>query len=188
MSTNKKKEDDLSIIEMEEYLIKYSPLHKDLMIKNKNIPLDKYNKIINRLYLGNIEASRDSEFFKNKKIKAVINCSKDIPSVFSNKNIEYLRIPVDDSLKEDDFEKMYRYMPKIVNFIDKHITRGNSILVHCYAGRQRSAISVAAYLVFKRKMTPKQACKFILERRPEAFHYGTSLNFSKSLQKFFNDI
>lgn len=195
MSNNTKKKTGLSpVVELEEYLIKQSPLYRassQLIVKNQHTPLEKYNKIMNKLYLGNINASKDVEFFKNKNIKAVLNCSKDIPNSFINdkdKNIEYLRIPVDDSLQEIDFEKMYKYMPKIVNFIDKHISKGNNILVHCYAGRQRSAISVAGYLTSKRKMSPKQACKFILERRPEAFHYGTSLNFSKSLQKFYEDI
>jgi len=33
-------------------------------------------------------------------------------------------------------------------------------------------------------MPVKQACKFILEKRPEAFHFGTSLNFSKSILSY----
>ncbi len=174
-------------INMEEYLRKHSPL-KDGIYNNKGMSSENYNKVINKIYLGNFKASKDSEFFKTKKIKAVLNCTKDLPNTFINdKSIEYLRIPVDDSLKEIDFEKMYKYMPKIVEFIDKNITKGN-ILVHCFAGRQRSAIAVAAYLVVKRGINPKQACKFVLAKRPEAFHYGLSLNFSSSLQKFYEDL
>jgi hypothetical protein len=36
--------------------------------------------------------------------------------------------------------------------------------------------------------TPKQACKLILEKRPEAFHFGMSLNFEKSLERYYQDL
>jgi protein-tyrosine phosphatase len=172
-------------LNMEDYLKKNSPLKNGVIIR----PSANYNKVINYVYLGNFAASKDAEFFKNKKIKAVLNCTKDLPNTFINeKSIEYKRIPIDDSLKEIDFQKMYKSMPKIIEFIDKHVSRKETILVHCFAGRQRSAIAVAAYLVVKRGLSPKQACKFVMEKRPEAFHYGLSLNFSSSLQKFFEDL
>ena len=64
-----------------------------------------------------------------------------------------MRIPVDDSLKQKDFDLMYQFMPAAVEFIHKHsnVQKGN-ILIHCYAGRQRSAICLAAFMVSKYKM------------------------------------
>jgi protein-tyrosine phosphatase len=174
-----------------DYLRKHSPIKKGLVIKSEDKPLEKYNKILNHLYLGNYQAAKDREFFKTKKIKAVLNCSKeDIPNHFcSDKNIEYLRIPVDDSLKEVDFKKMYEYMPLIVQFIYKHVVlQKNNILVHCYAGRQRSGIAVAAFLIAKHNFNPAEACKYIMDKRVEAFHYGLSLNFEDSLNKYYKDI
>ena len=80
-------------------------------------------------------------------------------------------------------------MPAIVEFIHKHtVLQKNNILVHCYAGRQRSAISVAVYLVAKYGMTPADACKYIMDRRKEAFHFGLSLNFEDSLNKYYKDL
>jgi hypothetical protein len=55
-------------------------------------------------------------------------------------------------------------------------------------GRQRSAISVAAFLVTKHKMTPHDACKLVLDKRPEAFHHGKSLNFDQALKKYYKDV
>ena len=152
--------------------------------------LEKYTKILPKLYLGNFQAAKDPDFFKDKKIKAVLNCTKDIPNHFAcKKDIEYMRIPVDDSLKETDIKKMYNFLPVIVEFIHKHVNlQGNNIFVHCYAGRQRSAISVSAYLVAKLGMTPAEACKFVMDKRKEAFHFGLSLNFEDSLNKYYKDL
>lgn len=55
-------------------------------------------------------------------------------------------------------------------------------------GRQRSAISVAAYLISKHKMTPHDACKYIMDKRKEAFHYGQSLNFDQALDKYHKQL
>jgi len=171
-------------------LRKHSPIKNGLKIKNEDKPLEPYTKIISKLYLGNYQAAKDPEFFKEKKIKAVLNCTKDIPNHFAcKKDIEYMRIPVDDSLRETDFKKMYEFFPVIVEFIHKHVVlQKNNILVHCYAGRQRSAISVAAYLVAKMGMTPAEACKYIMDKRKEAFHFGLSLNFEDSLNKYYKDL
>ena len=173
-----------------ELLRKHSPIKNGLKIKDEDKPLEKYSKIMSKIYLGNYQAAKDAEFFKDNKIKAVLNCTKDIPNHFHNKkDIEYMRIPIDDSLKEIDIKKLYEFFPCIVEFIHKHAgIQKQNIFVHCYAGRQRSAGSVAAYLMAKYNMTPGEACKFIMDKRPEAFHFGLSLNFEDSLKKYHKDL
>ena len=174
-------------VSLADYIRKHSPIKAGLRIPDEDKPLAKYDKIMNRLYLGNFQAAKDKEFFKKKNIRAVLNCSKDIPNHFhKDKDIEYMRIPVDDSLKQKDYDLMLEFMPVIVAFIHKHIvTQKNNILIHCYAGRQRSAISVAVYLVDKYGLDPKEACKVVLDKRPEAFHFGKSLNFDQALNKYY---
>lgn len=170
-----------------EFIRRHSPIKAGIRVKNEDIPLAKYNKITNNIILGNFQAAKDKDLFKKYKIRAVLNCSKDIPHYFSNhKDIEYMRIPVDDSLKQKDYDLMFQYMPVIVEFINKHANISNQkILVHCAAGRQRSAISVAAFLVAKCGKTPQEACKIVMDRRPEAFHFGKSLNFDQALNKYY---
>jgi len=156
---------------------------------NEDEPVTSYNKIMSKIYLGNIEASKDKDFFKDKNIKAVLNCSKDIPNTFKNSDVEYMRIPVDDSLKVVDYNKMYHYLPAAVEFIYKHaVLQKQSILIHCYAGRQRSAICIAAFLVAYHNLTPYEACLYITKKRIEAFHFNLSLNFEQSLEEFYKDI
>lgn len=171
-------------------LRKHSPIKNGLKIKDEDKPLHKYSKITPKIYLGNYQGAKDSDFFKDKKIKAVLNCTKDIPHYFSHKkDIEYMRIPIDDSLKEIDINKLYEFAPSAIEFIHKHAgLQKQNIFIHCYAGRQRSAGAIALYLMGKYNMTPGDACKFIMDKRPEAFHFGLSLNFEDTLKKYHKDL
>jgi protein-tyrosine phosphatase len=170
---------------------KHSPIKNYEKLKgfDEDKPVSNYSKIMSKIYLGTIYASEDPDFFKNRNIKAVLNCSNDIPHSFKSKDIEYMRIPVEDSLKIYDYNKMYHFLNIAADFIYKHaVLQKQAILIQCFAGKQRSAISVAAFLVKYHNMTPYEACKYIMEKRPEAFHFGLSLNFEQSLQEFYKDI
>ena len=124
---------------------------------------------------------------KKNNIKAVLNCTEDIPNYFVNKHvnsIEYYRIPIDDSLKEKDLKKLYYYLPGGIEFLYKHVVlHKNPVYVHCWAGRQRSAVLVSAFLVYM-GYSPEDAIKFVLQQRPEAFHFGLSFNFEKPFNKY----
>ena len=145
------------------------------------------DEIVPGLWIGNMVAANDLHSLKKNNIKYIFNISRDIPNFYEiSKNFKYYNFQVDDSLLIKDFDLMTHNLAILVNEFDTRLRKKNgSILVHCYAGRQRSAIVVAAYLVFKYNMTPEDACQYILTRRPEAFHYNTSINFKDSLQKYY---
>lgn len=177
-------------IPLADYIYKNSPMKAGLVVKDENKPLTKVDKITERIYLGNYQTAKDKDFFKEKNIKAVLNCTKDLPNHFAhNKDIEYMRIPVDDSLKEKDYELMFKFMPVIAEFINKHTNvQRNNILVHCYAGRQRSACAVATFLMAKCGLNPHDSCEIIMKKRPEAFHYGQSLNFDQAIERYYKEV
>lgn len=132
-----------------------------------------------------MRAAKDQSFFKNKGIKAVVNATPDVPHYFANDEIEYMRINLNDSLKDEDFAKMLRYFPHAVSFIHKNLVIDNvPTLVHCHAGIQRSAGIVAAYLMMMKRVSLEQSIKYIMSRRPIAFFGGRSVNFLPSLKKF----
>lgn len=168
-----------------ELLEKHSPIKNGLKIRNEDRLQERYAEIIPYVYLGNYKAAKDDQFIKDKNIKAILNCTKDIPNYHTQTGIEYMRIPIDDSLLQEDIKKLYDFFPCIIQFIKKHAEiQKQNILIHCYAGRQRSAASVAAYLMHTKNYNPLEACKYIVDKRKEAFHYGLSLNFENSLKKF----
>ncbi|XP_075610778.1 phosphatidylglycerophosphatase and protein-tyrosine phosphatase 1 isoform X2 [Balearica regulorum gibbericeps] len=57
-------------------------------------------------------------------------------------------------------------LQKGVEFILKHRACGNSVYVHCKAGRSRSATMVAAYLIQLHHWSPQEAVKAIAKIRP----------------------
>ncbi len=143
-----------------------------------------YDEILPNLYIGNIDGAKNLSFLKDKKIKVIINCTKKIPNYYETQ-FEYYRIPVDDSLLEEDIDLMKGYLSEYVSIIDKSLNSNKPVFVHCYAGRQRSACLIAAYLIFKYKFSINKAYKFIINKRREAFHYGKSYNFHFSLIDYY---
>jgi|APCry1669192647_1035423.scaffolds.fasta_scaffold16215_1 protein-tyrosine phosphatase len=181
----------ITSIKLSNEMRKHSPLKKGLTVKDEDEAYEDYNKIMPRLYLGNKQAAKNKDFINENGIKAILNCSKekDIPNYFCESNIEYMRVPVDDSLKQKDFDKMFLLMPSIVEFIHKHVDiLKQPLFVHCYAGRQRSVCSIVCYLMAKHNMTPSEACKFVLNKRKEAFHYGLSVNFDQTINKYYKEL
>lgn len=174
------------------FLLMFSWVLLFLMFKKKsciqNNSSNHVDLILPKLFLGNISSSLDKKFIKKNNIEVIFNCTNTLKNEFENSNIIYHRIPVDDSLEEYDIELMKDYLPNYVKLIDKYLSENKAILVHCYAGRQRSAILIAAYLLYKYNYSIEKAYEFIISKRPEAFHYGKSFNFHRSLLDFKNKI
>ena len=137
-------------------------------------------EIIPNLWLGNINIARNSKFFESNKIKLVLNCSKDI-SFYSNytKNV---RIAVDDNLKSEEIDKMYKYLDKGSDLINMTINRNEGVLVHCFAGKQRSATLIAAFLMKYANLKMKDAILSIKSKRLVAF--TPCINFRSALQRY----
>ncbi|KAM8940548.1 phosphatidylglycerophosphatase and protein-tyrosine phosphatase 1 [Pelodytes ibericus] len=74
-------------------------------------------------------------------------------------------------------------LQKGVGFIHGHRNRGNSVYIHCKAGRSRSATMVAAYLIQRHKWTPDEAQAFIARIRP---HILIRNGQHQVLQKYYS--
>ena len=180
---------------LSEELKRHSPIKTGVIyVKNEDDPYEDISKIMSNLYVGNYNAAQSKRVMKKYGIEAVLNCTKkkDLPHYFRDHQtheIEYMRIPVDDSLKQKDFDKMYLLIPSAVEFIHKHVDiLKQPLLVHCWAGRMRSITAVVCYLMAYHNMTPKQACKYVLQKRKEAFHFGLSINFDQTILKYYDDL
>ena len=142
----------------------------------------KATEIIPGLWLGNVHDSMDENFIRKNNIKVVFNCTKNLP--FSPIIPIKYRIPLDDNLEEAEIQNMALWSEEIVYKIIKEYRRHNSVLVHCMAGIQRSAASVAMVLIILRKIHINEAINIIKGLRRIAFH--PSVNFYKSI-KYFDD-
>jgi hypothetical protein len=138
------------------------------------------NEVLERLWLGDYHASQDEAFLRGSHIDVVMNCTKDLP--FKNIAEYQYRIPLDDNLEEAEIRNAGLWAPEIVMTLLKHYKQGHRILVHCMAGRQRSAASVAMFLIFQKHFTTNQAIRYLREKRPVAFM--PQPNFLESIQEF----
>ena len=137
-------------------------------------------EIIPNLWLGNILIAKSNKFFIENNITVVVNCSKDIP-FYHNHTTNY-RIAVDDNLKKEEIDKFYEYLPKIIPIVHNHLLKNDRVLVHCYAGKQRSASIVCCYLLTYGDMDFKKSIESIKTKRLVSF--TPEINFLKAMQKY----
>lgn len=123
-------------------------------------------QIIKGLWIGSEGDSSNPSFFHRHNIRLVVNATASIP-IRAPDGVRSYRVPVDDT--PEDNEIMLRHFPTVVLMIDEVLSHGHGVLVHCRAGMQRSAAVVAAYLMWKRRLTANQAFEYINKRKTETF-------------------
>ena len=130
------------------------------------------NKICHGLWLGDHISSQNIHFLKQNKIKLVINCTNDlqIPNEYKFLSIHTIRLPLTDISIKLDSKILNDNIDNTENAIYNYISNGANVLVHCYAGRQRSA-TVVAYYMMKRYFfgNYNNAFFYIQQQRPVAF-------------------
>jgi len=149
------------------------------MLALKNISANAH-EILPRLWLGNSQASQDVEWLKQNNVTVIFNCTKNLP--FANPRMSLYRVPVDDNLQSDEIRNLELWSFEVVYKISKEYNAGNTILVHCAAGMQRSAACVAMFLIAKTRCTTDEAIQFIRNKRPIAFM--PVANFYRAIKGF----
>ena len=148
------------------------------------------SKILENLWLGNYRDALNDQFINENGINVVVNCTPNLP--FYNKIYFKYRIPVNDDLQDDSMTEMFVAMSHLIPILVKHINRGDRILIHCFAGIQRSAILTMGLLTalsfdqyFANGITQESLesyinniKKYMSDCRPIVFTPG--MNFKKS--------
>lgn len=124
-------------------------------------------QIVPNLWIGSASDAESLARAQKRNIRFVVNCSRDIPEFLKSRSIAVYRIPVDDA--DDETQNLLGHLPSVVRAIDEVLAKNQGVLVHCYAGMQRSAATVAAYLMWKQGMSAVDAMDFIRKKKKEAF-------------------
>ena len=127
-----------------------------------DIKINNYDKIIENLFIGNRESVKEFQRFD-----LLVNCTREIN--YSMPCIKMLTFICETGVLEK---------------IHSLITQNKPVLVHCYAGMQRSCAVVACYLVKYHGMTPENAILLIRQRRPVAFYY--QVNFLRTIMAVYD--
>lgn len=146
-----------------------------------------YNEILTNpsLYIGDIFSSYNKQFLNSKNIKLIVNCAENLSNNYPN-DYTYFNIPVLDT--ETDNKKMFMYLDNAVNKIRLFHNHGYNVLVHCYAGKSRSATVVAAYLIKFYNFNVYDAVNFIVSKRHQTFDGGKNIVFLETLKRYQNTI
>ena len=126
------------------------------------------NEIIPNLWLGNRNSPQELDKLESKNIKLIINCSKDI-IYETNENIQVIRLAIHDlnSVESNQIlETQIDYLTEIINI---YLNNNYGVLIHCYAGVQRSATVVLCYLLKYKNMSLDMAKAIMKEKRSIVF-------------------
>jgi len=122
-------------------------------------------EILPGLWIGDRNDALNTKWLKQNKITAIINCTKSTPFPTAYTDLTHiLRVPIQDNLESEEINKMQKYLYpvslKIAEWLPDH-----NILVHCYAGRQRSASIILAYLIKYGELTLELAIEYLRSKK-----------------------
>jgi protein-tyrosine phosphatase len=142
------------------------------------------HEIVPRLWLGNKRAAVNMEWLQLNNINVIMNCSKDLPFADDTEVVgrKIYRIPIDDSLREKDINYLTTASEEVALTLLREYKSGKRILVHCAAGMQRSAASVAIFLMTLKRWPAERAIAYIRSIRSIAFQPG--VNFLASIKEY----
>lgn len=128
-----------------------------------------WDRIDRNVLLGALPFAAAVPALKAEGVRGVVNTCEEYSgpvAAYGKAKIEQLCIPTVDFTppRLEDVERA-------VSFIARHAERGESVYVHCKAGRGRSATVVLCWLIQSQGLTPTEAQRVLQEKRPHVMPY-----------------
>jgi predicted protein tyrosine phosphatase len=95
------------------------------------------------LFLGSLDAANDERWLRENNISSILGMI-DIQTKFPG--IEYL---VFGDIEDTQSQNIVKYFGRCFKFIEKGISSGGNVLVHCYAGISRSTSVAVGFIMYK---------------------------------------
>ncbi len=124
-----------------------------------------WDRIDDHVLLGALPFAADVPRLYAAGVRGVINMCDEYAgplSAYQQMNIQQLRLPTTDYVAPS-LSDIQRGM----EFIQQHAARGDSVYVHCKAGRGRGPTLVACWLIVSQDLTPDEAQAVLAARRPQ---------------------
>jgi atypical dual specificity phosphatase len=138
-----------------------------------------WDRVDEHVLVGALPLASDVPSLQAAGVGAVVNCCEEYKGpvqAYERAGIVQLRLPTIDFVAPtlEDAERG-------AAFIQERVEQGESVYVHCKAGRGRSATIALCWLIAAKGMTPDQAQAKLLEKRP---HVCRSLARRRVVQQF----
>ncbi len=120
--------------------------------------------IDSHVIVGAFPFSRDVDAMHAAGVRAVVNTCEEYAGPcreYERRGIDQLRIPTTD-FTHPRFEDVV----KAVEYVQRHAEAGDTVYIHCKAGRARSATIAICWLMKYRSLTVNEAQDKLLECRP----------------------
>ncbi len=125
--------------------------------------------ITEAIAIGNYRDAQDVALLQREGIAAVVSLDRTLQqqeaTVLGLREVE--SVPLEDGPGNDP-----RLFRRAVDALERLVRRCPPVLVQCHAGRSRSAVVVAGYLVRSLGLSAEEALARIAERRPIAVAAG----------------
>lgn len=147
-----------------------------------------YNRLDDTVIVGALPfKSVTHELIKQENVKAMVTTNEDFELQYltynkqelSSLGVDQLRLVITDLTGTPTQTDIV----SAVDFIMDHRKKGNSVYVHCKAGRTRSATIAMCYLVQLHKWTPEQSLDYMKSKRPHVWLRPKQL---ASVQEFYD--
>jgi len=137
-------------------------------------PGEQPAKLLNWLYLGDLQEALDFELLARHGITAVLNLinwwelgarlppDTDLPSLYDSHSIQFLEADSEDRLFFEIVEKSW---PESEDFLKTCQEEGRRVLVNCKAGHNRSACICVCWLIVHGGMSLIEALQWVQEKR-----------------------
>ena len=93
------------------------------------------------------------------------------PEDFAREGLAYACIPLSNNAPpfDGDLEHCLRVLPVALSFVEENISKGIPVLVHCAAGKDRTGLFLAYYLMQSEGLSVRQAMERVRGVRAIAF-------------------
>lgn len=114
------------------------------------------------LYVGGMREANNLEMLQRLHISAVVNASPDVVHVDYPKQWRVLTVDAED---DEFYPLLETHLEAVVEFVDQQRAEKRPVLLHCFAGMNRSAALCAAYLMVKERLGLFRVVKLLSEKR-----------------------
>eukprot|EP00933_Yihiella_yeosuensis_P013896 TRINITY_DN12665_c2_g1_i1.p1 TRINITY_DN12665_c2_g1~~TRINITY_DN12665_c2_g1_i1.p1 ORF type:complete len:195 (-),score=43.03 TRINITY_DN12665_c2_g1_i1:83-667(-) len=119
------------------------------------------------LYLGGAREASDSEALENLRISAIVNAASGVclgtpRGGVPQEDLRVLKLDADDT---EEYPLLRNHLHEFDEFLSEAKQSGFKVLVHCYAGMNRSAALCVAYLMQRERLTLVDSVDLLLRKR-----------------------